>query len=97
MAANAGEMPDDVKDVFGSALLDVLYGDVPDGGKPFGEGLPREIWKIVDEHDGGTYRAAYAAAFREVVYVLDVLMKKSKSASRRPKSTSTAFGSGPGW
>ena len=41
-------MPDDVKDVFGSALLDVQYGDVPHGAKPFGEGLPREIWKIVE-------------------------------------------------
>ena len=40
-------LPEDVKDVFGSALLDVQYGGTPDGAKPFGEGLPHEIWKIV--------------------------------------------------
>ncbi len=33
-----GGMPDDVKDVFGSALLDVQYGDNPSAAKPFGEG-----------------------------------------------------------
>ena len=72
-------VPEDVKDVFGSALLDVQYGDTPEGAKPFGEGLPHEVWKIVEDHDGDTYRAVYTAAFREVVYVLDVFMKKSKS------------------
>ena len=73
------EVPEDVKDVFGSALLDVQYGDAPAGARPFGEGLPHEIWKIVEDYDGGTYRAVYTAAFPEVVYVLDVFMKKSKS------------------
>ena len=51
-------VPEDVKDVFGSALLDVQYGDTPVGARPFGEGLPREVWKIVEDHDGDTYRAA---------------------------------------
>ncbi len=50
-------LPEDVKDVFGSALLDVQYGDTPDGAKPFGEGLPHEIWKVVEDFDGSTYRA----------------------------------------
>jgi phage-related protein len=79
-------VPDDVKDVFGSALLDVQYGDTPDGAKPFGEGLPHQIWKIVEDHDGGTYRAIYTAAFPEVVYVLDVFMKKSKSGIKTPQA-----------
>ena len=55
-------MPEDVKDVFGAALLDVQYGDVPSGAKPFGEGLPHQIWKIVEDHEGNTYRAVYTAA-----------------------------------
>jgi phage-related protein len=79
------DVPEDVKDVFGAALLDVQYGDTPDGAKPFGEGLPREIWKIVENSDGNTYRAVYTAAFPEVVYVLDVFMKKSKSGIATPK------------
>jgi phage-related protein len=81
-----GGVPDDVKDVFGSALLDVQYGDTPVGAKPFGEGLPHEIWKIVDGFDGNTYRAVYTAAFPGVVYVLDVFLKKSKSGIGTPKA-----------
>jgi phage-related protein len=79
-------MPEDVKDVFGSALLDVQYGDRPSGAKPFGEGLPREIWKIAEDFDGNTYRAVYTAAFPEVVYVLDVFVKKSKSGIATPNA-----------
>jgi phage-related protein len=79
-------VPEDVKDVFGSALLDVQYGEAPHGAKPFGEGLPPEIWKIVEDHEGNTYRAVYTAAFPEVVYVLDVFMKKSKSGIKTPQA-----------
>ena len=78
-------LPEDVKDAFGSALLDVQYGDTPAGAKPFGEGLPHEIWKIVEDSEGNTYRAIYTATFPEVVYVLDVFMKKSKSGIKTPQ------------
>src|SRR5438552_14553314 len=79
-------LPEDVKDVFGSALVDVQYGGTPDGAKPFGEGLPHEIWKIVEYDDGNTYRAVYTAAFPEVVYVLDAFVKKSKSGIKTPQA-----------
>ena len=61
------------------------YGETPDGAKPFGEGLPHEIWKIVEDYDGDTYRAVYTAAFPEVVYVLDAFVKKSKSGIKTPQ------------
>jgi phage-related protein len=77
--------PEDVKDVLGAALLDIQFGDTPAGAKPFGEGLPREIWKFVENSEGNTYRAAYTVAFPEVVYVLDVFMKKSKSGIGTPR------------
>jgi hypothetical protein len=38
-------LPEDVKDVFGSALLDVQYG-----GRQMGRNL-HEIWKIVEDYD----------------------------------------------
>ena len=79
-------MPEDVQDVFGSALLDVQYGDTPHGARPFGEGLPREIWKIAEDYDGDTYRAVYTVAFPEVVYVLDAFVKKSKSGIKTPQA-----------
>jgi phage-related protein len=78
-------LPDDVKDVFGSALLDAQYGDRPDGARPFGEGLPSEILKLTDDFDGDTYRAAYTVEFRECVYVLHVFKKKSKSGIGTPQ------------
>lgn len=79
------ECPDDVKDVFGSALLDAPYGDHPVGARPFGEGLPRQVMKLTDDFDGDTYRAAYTVAFPECVYVLHVFKKKSKSGISTPK------------
>ena len=78
-------MPEDVQDVFGRLLLDAQYGDHPDGARPFGEGLPSDIMKLVDDEDGETYRAAYVVAFRGVVYILDVFQKKSKSGRETPR------------
>lgn len=75
-----------MKDVFGRALLDAQYGDRPVGARPFGEGLPREIMKLSDDHDGNTYRAIYTVAFGSVVYVLDVFTKKSKTGIATPKA-----------
>ncbi len=78
-------MPADVQDVFGRAILDLEFGDTPDGARPFGEGVPSEVWKLVENHDGETYRAAYTVHFDDVVYVLDVFQKKSKSGAKTPK------------
>lgn len=78
-------MPEDVKDVFGAALLDVQYGDTPRNARRYGEGLPRDIMKIVEDHDGDTYRAAYTVSFPGAVYVLDVYQKKSRAGAATPK------------
>ena len=75
-----------MQDVFGAALLDVQYGDTPDGARAFGDGLPQEIWKIVEDEDSFTYRGIYPAAFPDVVYVLDAFMKKSKSGIKTPQA-----------
>jgi hypothetical protein len=56
-------MPEDVQDVFGSALLDAQYGDHPAGARPFGEGLPRAIMKLVEDFDGDTFRIGYTVSF----------------------------------
>lgn len=78
------EMPDDVQDAFGAALLDAQYGDIPDGARPFGEGVSRGVMKLVEDHDGDTYRAAYTVAFARAVYVLHVFKKKSKTGIATP-------------
>lgn len=79
------QLPADVQDVFGRAFLDAQYGDRPVGARPFGEGVPREIMKLSDDYDRETYRAAYTV-FPEVVYVLHVFQKKSKSGVATPKA-----------
>lgn len=79
-------LPEAVKDVFGRALLDAQFGDHPVGARPFGEGLPTAILKLVEDHDGDTFRAAYTVSFAEVVYVLDVFQKKSKSGRKTPQA-----------
>jgi len=79
-------MPEDVQDAFGAALLDVEYGDVPEGARAYGEGLPKEILKIAEDDDGNTYRAAYTVAFAGVAYVLAVFQKKSKTGNETPKT-----------
>ena len=79
------DMPEDVQDVFGWALLDAQYGDHPEGARPFGEGLPREVLKLVEDFDGDTFRAAYTVAFSRAVYVLHVFKKKSSSGIGTPR------------
>jgi phage-related protein len=79
------DMPVDVQDVFGSALLDAQYGDHPEGARPFGEGVPREVLKLVEDFDGDTFRAAFTVACSQAVYVLHVFKKKSSSGIGTPK------------
>ena len=81
-----GDMPDDVMDVFGAALLDAQYGDMPVGARPFGEGVPRQVMKLVEDLQGDTFRAAYTVSFAEAVYVLHVFKKKSKSGIGTPQA-----------
>lgn len=77
-------MPEDVQDVFGAALLDAQYGELPGGVRPFGEGVPAHVLKIADDYDGDTYRAAYTVAYAKAVYVLHVFKKKSKKGIGTP-------------
>jgi phage-related protein len=81
-----GAMPEDVKDIFGAALLDTQYGEMPSGARPFGEGVPRQVMKLVEDHEGDTYRAAFTVSFAQAVYVLHVFKKKSKSGVGTPRA-----------
>ena len=78
-------VPEQVQDVFGSALLDAQYGDHPEGARSFGEGIPRGVMKLVEDFDRDTYRAAYTVSFPKAVYVLHVFKKKSTQGVKTPK------------
>ncbi len=79
-------IPAVVQDVFGRALMAAQYGDPLTGVRPFGEGVPRDVLKLVEDDDGETYRAAFVVAFEGVVYLLDVFQKKSKSGKATPRA-----------
>jgi phage-related protein len=80
-----GEMPFEIRQVFGRSLRVAQYGAYPEESRPFGEGLPREVLKLVERHDGDTYRAAFVVHFPECVYLLHVFKKKSASGIATPK------------
>ncbi len=86
------EMPEEVQDVFGASLLDAQYGDHPEGARPFGEGLPREVMKLVEDFSGDSYRATYTVAFARAVYVLHVFKKKSMSGIATPQPDKERIG-----
>lgn len=77
-------MPEDVQDVFGAALLDAQYGEIPLTARAFGEGLPGRVMKLAREHSGDTYRLAYTVAFPRAVYVLHAFKKKSRKGIGTP-------------
>jgi phage-related protein len=78
-------LPDEVKDVFGKALLDVQFGDKPFGARAFSEGIPADVLKLVDDFDGRTFRVAYTVVLEKCVYVLHAFEKKSTRGRATPK------------
>lgn len=43
------------------------------------------VLEIIEDNQGGTYRAVYTIKFKEAVFVLHVFQKKSKSGIATPK------------
>jgi phage-related protein len=78
-------MPLEIRTSFGRALRTAQNGSFPADSRPFGEGLPREVLKLAEHHDGDTYRAAYVVDFPECVYLLHVFKKKSSAGKATPK------------
>jgi phage-related protein len=73
--------PDQVKSDIGYALGLAQLGGKHPHAKPWkGEGSG--VFEIVENYDGGTYRAVYTVRFESVVYVLHAFQKKSPSGKR---------------
>lgn len=79
-----GGMPQKIKETFGNGLRQAQSGAYPEDSRPVGEGLPREVLKLVENHDGDTYRAAFVVSFPECVYLLHVF-KKSAAGIGTPR------------
>lgn len=79
-------MPDDVQDTIGHALGLAQNGTKAAYAKPMHGDDLRNVMEIVTQDDHNReIRSAYTTKFEEVVYVLDVLVKKSKSGIETPK------------
>jgi phage-related protein len=78
-------MPDDVQDTFGYALYLAQVGGKHEQAKPLKGFGSAGVLEIVEDSDGGTYRAIYTVRFGNAVYVLHCFQKKSTHGIATPK------------
>ncbi len=76
------DFPREVKQAVGFALDLAQLGEKSSHSKDFGGA---GVLEVVEDFDGGTYRAVYTVKFEEAVYVLHCFQKKSKSGISTPK------------
>jgi phage-related protein len=77
-------MPQDIKDEFGFALNTAQDGGHPTHAKPMSGNL-RGVTEIKANDSSGTYRMMYTAKLGDIIYVLHVFHKKSKSGIATPQ------------
>lgn len=78
-------MPVPVQKKFGTALLDVQYGDTPADAKPLKGFGGAGVLEITEEYQTDTFRAVYTVTLASGIYVLHVFQKKSKHRIATPK------------
>jgi phage-related protein len=78
------ELPTEVKLVFGQALYLAQIGRKHPDAKPL-TGIGGGVLEVVEDFNKNTYRAVYKVQLGDVVYVLHVFQKKSKSGKATPK------------
>ena len=68
----------------GHALSVAQHGEKHPSAKPL-KGLGSSVLEIIENHQGGTYRAVYAVKFEDRIYVLHCFQKKAKKGSETPR------------
>ncbi|MDB5769050.1 MAG: addiction module toxin RelE [Collimonas fungivorans] len=86
-------MPADIQDTFGYALHLAQTGGKHSQAKPLKGCGGAGVLEVVDDYQGGTYRAVYTVRYVMAVYVLHCFQKKSTSGIATPK---TGYGFDPG-
>jgi len=79
------ELPDEIRKMIGYSLHLAQFEKDDIDSKPlkgFGSAKVREI---VKNDTNSTYRSVYTIEFKEIVYVLHVFKKKSKTGKETPK------------
>lgn len=78
-------LPADIRRFFGFALALAQAGDKHDAAKVLKGFGGAGVLEVVEDDDGGTYRAVYTVKFPEAVFVLHCFQKKSKRGIATPK------------
>ncbi len=78
-------LPREIQRMFGYSLNIAQQGEKDDDTKPLKGFGGCSVLEIVKNDGNGTYRAAYTVKFKDVVYVLHVFQKKSKTGIKTPK------------
>lgn len=79
-------MPEDVKDIFGHALDLAQAGLKHEDAKPLKGFGSAGVLEVVENDEGGTYRAVYTVRLRGWIYVLHCFQKKSTKGIETPKA-----------
>jgi phage-related protein len=82
---NLRDMPEDVKKEFGHSLREIQKGRDPGNIKPLKHLGETGILEIIVDDRAGTFRTVYTVEFEDVIAVLHVFQKKSKSGIATPK------------
>lgn len=80
-----GAMPGDVQDTFGYALHLAQAGEKHLQAKPLKGFNGAGVLEVVEDDQGGTYRAVYTVRYAGAVYVLHCFQKKSTHGIATPK------------
>jgi phage-related protein len=78
-------LPDDVKRTFGQALWVAQLGGRHEAAKTLQGFGGAGVLEIVEDDEGGTYRAVYTVKLVGAVFVLHCFQKKSKRGIATPK------------
>ncbi len=76
--------PKPVRRTFGKALFVAQLGGTDPTAKPLSGFGGAGVVELVEDDDGGTYRAVYTVKFAGVVYVLHAFQKKSRRGRKTP-------------
>ena len=74
-----------VRRIFGVALWAVQMGETPPIAKPLRGFGGAGVLELIENDEGGTYRAVYAVRYATAIYVLHVFQKKSKRGKATPQ------------
>lgn len=81
---DAEKLPQEIKDLFSTALKMALSGETHEDAKPYkhhGSG----VFEVVGDYRSSTFREVYTVRYKEVVFVIHIFQKKSKKGSEVPK------------